>query len=154
MSIVVACLGTTFSFAWFCINKGSKYWQTNWEQNVEMLENDVTGPLYKINWYPAAEKPFYLDLIRHIKWGLIEGGRFSVTRINQLVSFFVFLVWCLLLSHVLPIDRKSSINPFYASIVALSVCSWVLMFWLGRSGRGRPPARFTLRGKEPPPPSK
>lgn len=151
MSVVVACLGTIFSFAWFCINKGNKYWQTNWEQNVEMLENNVVGPLYKLNWAPSADRPSW---IRRIQWWLVEGDRFSVTRINQLVSFFVFLVWFVLLCHVLPISPRLQISPFYTSMVFATALSWVLIFALGRSGRGRPHVRFTIRGEEPPvPPS-
>ncbi len=149
MSVVVACLGTTFSFAWFCINKGSKYWQTNWEQNVEMLENDEVGPIHKLNWWPGAERP---SLTRGAQWWLTEGARLSVTRTNQLVSFFVFSVWVLLLLHVLPLDPNLAISPFYTSMVALTVLSWFLILALGKSGRGRPHVRFTIRGEVPPVP--
>lgn len=36
-----------FSFAWTLVNKGSKFWQNNWEAHLDMLENEVTGKLYQ-----------------------------------------------------------------------------------------------------------
>lgn len=36
-----------FSFAWTLVNKGSKFWQKNWEAHLDMLENEVTGKLYQ-----------------------------------------------------------------------------------------------------------
>lgn len=29
LSVIISCLGFVFSFAWFYVNKGSKYWQEN-----------------------------------------------------------------------------------------------------------------------------
>lgn len=43
----VNCLGLIFSFSWFLVNRGSKYWQENWEGHVDLLENIYMGPLYK-----------------------------------------------------------------------------------------------------------
>ena len=45
--ILIACIGFVFSVAWHCVNKGSKFWQENWENHVELLEDNVFGPLYK-----------------------------------------------------------------------------------------------------------
>ena len=44
---VLACVGFVFSLAWFLTNRGSKYWQENWESHVDMLEDTIAGPLYK-----------------------------------------------------------------------------------------------------------
>src|ERR1035437_10498147 len=38
MALVVACIGFLFTFAWFQVNRGSKRWQENWENHVDMLE--------------------------------------------------------------------------------------------------------------------
>ena len=45
--ILIACIGLVFSVAWHCVNKGSKFWQENWENHVELLEDKIFGPLYK-----------------------------------------------------------------------------------------------------------
>lgn len=67
------------------------------------------------------------------------------------MSFFVFLVWVLLLCHVLPINRELPMSPFYISLVVLTLCSMIVIVVLGSSGRGRPHTRFTIQGEEPPP---
>lgn len=45
--LVLSALGLFFCFSWFLASKGSKHWQENWENHLDMLENDITGPLYK-----------------------------------------------------------------------------------------------------------
>ena len=40
---IIICLGTTSSFAWYLVNRGSQFWQRNWEKHVEMLEDKVIG---------------------------------------------------------------------------------------------------------------
>ena len=45
--VLIACIGFVFSVAWQCVNKGSKFWQENWENHVELLEDKIFGPLYK-----------------------------------------------------------------------------------------------------------
>jgi|CZKF01.1.fsa_nt_gi hypothetical protein len=147
LSVVVSCLGTLFSFAWFCINKGSKYWQMNWEKHVDMLEDQTIGPLYKINWLPSPMEFGLKSAIPTLKSMLVESDRLSVTRINQLVSLFVFLVWVLLLMHVVPIDRKCSINPLYVGLIILTTSFCILLVTLGRSGRDKPLTVFKIRGK-------
>lgn len=48
LSVMLSCIGMVFSFAWVCVNRGSKQWQENWEKHVDMLEDGITGPLYKV----------------------------------------------------------------------------------------------------------
>ncbi len=43
----LSILGCLFSRAWLLVNQGSKFWQANWEAQVEILEEAVMGPLYK-----------------------------------------------------------------------------------------------------------
>lgn len=69
---IVICIGAVTSSAWTFINKGSKTWQRHWEIHVDMLENEITGPLYKI---VTTQKTF------------------SVSKINEIVSRFVMTIW-------------------------------------------------------------
>ena len=46
--LILSALGLFFCFSWLLSSKGSKHWQENWEAHLDLLENDVTGPLYKI----------------------------------------------------------------------------------------------------------
>lgn len=36
-----------FSLAWTLVNKGSKFWQKNWEAHIDLLEENITGKLYE-----------------------------------------------------------------------------------------------------------
>lgn len=82
---LICCLGFAFSFSWFLVNKASKYWQENWEMHVDMLEDKVYGPLYKL-----------LLWKKRGAWCLGAAYPFSVSKINQYLSFFVTIVWLFL----------------------------------------------------------
>ncbi len=45
--LVLSALGLFFCFSWLLSSKGSKHWQENWENHLDLLEDKVTGPLYK-----------------------------------------------------------------------------------------------------------
>lgn len=89
-------LGTTvvgfiFSFSWYLVNRGSKFWQNNWEMHVDFLEDEVMGSLYKIVKNPKKFKTYEV----------FSGYASSVTRINQLLSFVITGVWVLLIYDAL-----------------------------------------------------
>ena len=83
--LLISCLGTVFSFCWFLVNKGSKYWQNNWERHVDMLEDKVMGPLYKTVLEETEEEDW--------KKFITKAEEFSVSKVNQILSFFLVLVW-------------------------------------------------------------
>ncbi len=66
--LVLAALGFIFSVAWALANHGSKHWQENWENHIDLLEDKVTGPLHKIHKANAS---------------------YSVSKINQFLSYIV-----------------------------------------------------------------
>lgn len=71
----IVCIGFITALAWAYTNKGSKTWQRHWEIHVDMLENDITGPLYKIVTAPKT---------------------YSVSKINEIVSKFFLAIWAIL----------------------------------------------------------
>jgi hypothetical protein len=71
----VICIGLVTSCAWTFINIGSKTWQRHWEIHIDMLEDKVTGPLYKT---------------------VTERKTFSVSKINEIVSRFFVLIWIII----------------------------------------------------------
>jgi hypothetical protein len=80
--------GFFMSLCWYCVGKGSKYWQENWEKHVDWLENNVMGPLYK-----------RVLAYKHGKVSIICPTKpypFSVSKINQLLTFAICLVWVFL----------------------------------------------------------
>lgn len=45
--VLLAGLGLFFCVSWLLSSYGSKHWQENWENHLMLLEDNVTGPLYK-----------------------------------------------------------------------------------------------------------
>lgn len=90
LSMVVASLGMIFTFAWHRANRGSKYWQENWENHMDLLEDKVTGPLYKT----LLERP---ELDSFSEKYVTGPKSVSVSKINQWVSIYVLFIWLLLL---------------------------------------------------------
>jgi len=84
---VFANIGFIFSLAWYLVNKGSKYWQANWEQHVDVLEDEHIGPLYTL---VKCQKTFDKK-----QWNkrILNEGRYSVSKINQAISFYVTILW-------------------------------------------------------------
>lgn len=93
LPFIVSCIGVVLSVGWFQVNRGSKYWQSNWERHVDCLEDTIMGPLYKTT---IAKEKF--SLLKF--WG---GYPYSVSKVNQLISLFVALTWSVLLVKSFPV---------------------------------------------------
>ncbi len=122
---VVACIGVVSSVAWWCLNRGSKYWQENWELQVDLLELEHHGPLHRIN----------PDVAQYRLWKIHRPYPFSVTKINQLLSLFVVVVWLVLLVddvRQLAWSWRSG-SPVLGVVITLSAVTCVSFLWLGRS---------------------
>jgi hypothetical protein len=87
---IFSIAGLVFSFAWIKMNQGSKFWQENWEAHVDFLEDTIQGPLYKVISQRREDPQHFIDKFTRPQ-------PFSVSKINQLISYFVFLIWCILL---------------------------------------------------------
>ncbi len=129
LSIIISCLGFVFSFAWFCVNRGSKFWQENWEKHVDVLEDDVTGPLYKVV-LSRNQNGNCKDKAVH----LITGpSKLSVSKINQIISLYVTLLWGILAFYSLPeFDCNAPVNWFYVTVIVLSFVTCGLFLILGK----------------------
>jgi hypothetical protein len=122
-AFVIACVGLIFSLSWFLANRGSKYWQENWENHVDMLEDGITGPLYKT----ILHRPKNANRILRA----IEGpAPFSVSQINQWVSLFTLLIWLCLIWVVLPpFDLDAGISAKHAAIgTSTGLAALLLLF--------------------------
>ena len=129
----MACVGLVFSVSWSLANRGSKYWQDNWEQHVDLLENEVTGPLYKLN----AKRPGVT------KWSLLEAYPFSVSRINQVLSLFVIFIWAILV--LIAASAAFSLGSILV-VVATIAALWALMYKTDRrTGEAQFPINMELR---------
>ncbi len=117
---ILICIGFIFSTAWFLINKGSKTWQRHWEIHIDLLEDKFTGPLYKT---------IYSD------------RTFSVSKINEIVSFGLIIVWILLgakylvQQDLLNFDSTGKIN-WFVLLATIGVILGLMSMLFGY-GRGR-----------------
>jgi hypothetical protein len=92
LAFTIGCIGLVFTWAWYLINRGSKFWQENWENHVDMLEDVLVGPLYKT----ILQRP---GNPRHSFLGPLP---VSVSQINLAVSIFTLFIWVALIVHSFP----------------------------------------------------
>ena len=118
MTIIVAIIGLLFSIGWYLANRGSKYWQRNWEAHVDLLENNQIGPLFKTILNP---KP--------IKFKNITGEYpLSVSKINQILSFSIILIWIYILFYSIDYVFEIVQNDLVEKII--NALSFLIMFFL------------------------
>ena len=132
LTFYINCIGIVISLSWFFINKGSKTWQRNWERHIDMLENYITGPLYKT---------------------VYSKNSFSVSKINELVSSFFVIIWIFLSIYYL--DKNNYLHLSFWSInlyLLIPICfvflfAWVCVFGYGRGRFGKQKRSFYDRDK-------
>ena len=81
LRLIVALFGFICSLCWTLANRGSKYWQENWEQRVELIEDKITGTLFKES----------LPIQKKIWW--LRARKFSVSKLAISLSDYVTIVW-------------------------------------------------------------
>ena len=126
LSFVVANVGLVVSLSWCLVNRGSKYWQSNWERHVDTLEDREIGPLYKTI---LAKRQFSLL----VPW---DGYPYSVSKVNQLVSLYILIVWIGLWAKSYPgTPIPKYITNFSTEIFALITGAFlILLIWKGKTG--------------------
>jgi hypothetical protein len=111
---LIICFGLVFTFAWYLVNKGSKFWQENWEKHLDMTEDSVIGPLYKT----SISKESYSSF-----WVPTKAYAASVSKINQILSLFVFVIWLGILINLFVTQRLVFFNEldfYFTSIGAVT----------------------------------
>jgi hypothetical protein len=133
LTVPLSCLGLVFSVGWFCVNKGSKLWQENWENHVDLLEDKTIGPLYRVVLIRDKSKNF-----RGRVTDLLTGpARLSVSRINQLISLYVTIVWAVLLvSALCPSFSINHGRLYYWIEVASAMLTCIGFFSFGKTSLG------------------
>ncbi len=124
---IVTCLGFLFSLAWYFVNRGSGAWQRNWETHVDLLEDQIMGPLYKSVMNRRTYK-FY---------DLIGPYFFSPTRINNILALTITSVWLLLLIRT-GLKLGAFCPPVFSFAVAISVLTLIAAIFLTWKGQTRP----------------
>lgn len=133
LALLFASLGLVFSFTWYLVNRGSKFWQSNWERHVDLLEDMTLGPLYKVvavTEDPASGNP------------LISPAQFSVSKLNQILSVFVTTVWLMLfIKSLLPISATLPIDIFKVIDTTITI-GFIFILW----HKGKSTTQFKKKG--------
>ena len=117
LSVILSCLGSVFSYAWILVNRGSKFWQENWEKHVDLLEDSEIGPLYKTVLHRNDHQGLKEKAL-HFATG---SSYISVSKINHIVSLYMFLLWFVLVIYSLwPINPNLPFNWLYVVLPALT----------------------------------
>lgn len=135
----ISSAGFIFTFAWFSVNKGSKYWQENWENHLDLLEDKITGPLYKTK-LERPKNDSYLEKL------IIGPQPYSVSKINQIVAVFTMLIWLFLIGSIF--SNKITIctgdGIIYAPIITSALFTLAIIFF-GKSHQSEMNPKFSVR---------
>jgi hypothetical protein len=121
---VLACLGLVFSAAWYLVNRGSKAWQRNWETHVDVLEDEVMGPLHKTG----------LNRYEYSFGDVLNAYPISPSKVNQILGLFVIAIWPILLSKAFSVGDWNAASDKVVAIIG-SVLTLAALIALVRYGR-------------------
>ena len=110
----LASIGYLLSLLWYMANRGSKYWQENWEHNIEELSTYIGKPIFGIIKCPTQKSP-YSDLM--------DAYPFSLSKVNQMVSIIITASWIIVF-----------IKELYALDLGYSCqcqCKWIFKVFIG-----------------------
>ena len=82
--LFLAALGFLLSLLWYMANRGSKFWQENWEAHIEQLSMYSGIPIFGI-----------IKRREHSIRNLMQEYPFSVSKVNQMVSLIITISWFL-----------------------------------------------------------
>ena len=115
LEFIIICIGYIFSLAWTLVNIGSKNWQKNWESHIDRLEENFTGPLYRI---------------------VIDIKNYSVSKVNIYTSRFIMVIWIFLGLRFLFSNKDFSWIIIIFSLL-ITITFTIILLVSGRTGRNK-----------------
>ena len=100
--LLLSSLGFLLSLLWYMANRGSKFWQENWEAHIEDLSIKLRKPIFGI-----------IKINEHTVYNPKQFNKsypFSVSRVNQMVSLIITFSWLLILLKDLGVFLKFENN--------------------------------------------
>ncbi|MGY3893291.1 RipA family octameric membrane protein [Aeromonas enterica] len=135
----ISSAGFIFTFAWFSVNKGSKYWQENWENHLDLLEDKITGPLYKTK----LERPQDDSGLEKL---IIGPQPYSVSKINQIIAVFTMILWLFFIGSVFLNKNTTSTCNIMLYIPIIMAAVFILFIVLyGKSHQSEMNPKFSVR---------
>ena len=92
--LLLAALGFLLSLLWYMANRGSKFWQENWEAHIEQLSMYSGIPIFGI-----------IKRREHSIRNLMQEYPFSVSKVNQMVSLIITFTWLLMLCKEMGVSK-------------------------------------------------
>lgn len=137
LAFQVSCAGGFFTYAWFLANKGSKFWQENWENQIDFFADQQMGPIYRtvlrrpeekgavekesIDLCKCCCKKWWLKLNKKIAY-FIKPDSYSVSKINQICCLYVLFIWIMLAISLIPSLVLQVILGFLTFGITLIFC--------------------------------
>ena len=100
--LLLAALGFLLSLLWYMANRGSKFWQENWEAHIKELSTHLGVPIFGI-----------IKRREHSIWNLMQEYPFSVSKVNQMVSLIITFTWLLMLCKEIGESKLLKNIPFF-----------------------------------------
>lgn len=129
LSAVIVFMGICTTIMWFFVAKGSKAWQENWEHHIDILEDGITGNLYKTMLGKT-------------------NGFYSVSKIQNDFIILVGVLWVgLFVGFIYPAlgkDLQSFLSSFdenealciaLISLIALIICFGLIVRFRWKTGK-------------------
>ncbi|WP_257122231.1 RipA family octameric membrane protein [Prevotella intermedia] len=120
--LLLSSLGFLLSLLWHMANRGSKFWQENWEAHIEELSTHLGIPIFGI-----------IKSRKHSICNVMGQYPFSVSKVNQMVSLFITISWVLVfIKEVLSfLSLKIDLSflkeiPFWIFIIGLLIILLVI----------------------------
>lgn len=131
-SLLLSSMGSVFTLSWFLVNRGSKYWQENWENHLDLMENGITGPLYKtVLSRPSVEAKKNTPQLASTDKDFIDEyitgpKKISASKINQLVAFYLLGIWLILVIITLTNISQLSFwsEPTMELVLSIGILIW------------------------------
>lgn len=128
---LVSCIGTVLSIGWSLANRGSKYWQENWERHVDTLEDEFIGPLYRT----------VISSNKYKWYNLCSAYPYSVSRINQIISYFIVLLWAGMTVSAFPASSWKSLCQEFPASAMLGIITMMFILALVFFGKTKSASR-------------
>ncbi|TKK15549.1 RipA family octameric membrane protein [Pantoea agglomerans] len=131
-SLLLSSMGSVFTLSWFLVNRGSKYWQENWENHLDLMENGITGPLYKtVLSRPSVEAKKNTPQLASTNKDFIDEyitgpKKISASKVNQLVAFYLLGIWLILVIITLTNISQLSFwsEPTMELVLSIGILIW------------------------------
>jgi hypothetical protein len=124
--LLISCFGFICSVAWSLANRGSKYWQENWENIIVHIENGNK----EIGFLFSRVQPEGIEVEqnknKHLEWWL-KKRQFSVSKLSIAISDVLIIIWLLIIfKHTEVLNYFDKINYAVLFVVLFFVVLMIL----------------------------